>query len=149
MSYLSVADFGGDAGGWDAFPWIEAKAGEQSNAGESIAGMSGLHVKLVRLLGRSSSTALAAIHFPIAFTLKPKTQQAIARVMPFATGRTDEKPAPMRAMLIARVDHEARAATTGHQIQFEITLEGITHLRTRLQPSSIRLQCDHVSGCNR
>ena len=51
MSYLSVADFGGDARGRDAFPWIEAKAGEQSNAAESIAGMSQLHVKLAGELG--------------------------------------------------------------------------------------------------
>jgi len=67
--------------------------------------------------GKGEGGPSTAVHFPVAFPLVPHLQQPVARVMPLATGRTHQKPAPLAALAVIILrNREGGAATAGNQM---------------------------------
>jgi hypothetical protein len=118
----------------NTFLKIETGAGEQSNAGRSIAGLCKCTIKIEKSAGcaltdlTSGGTSaakvrtswprvyLAFVYLPISFALISNPQQAILRIVPLAAVRADQIPAPSRPLVIVVLrNRKSRPATAWHQ----------------------------------
>jgi hypothetical protein len=115
LSCRKCEQFGGLGRSGGPFLKIETGAGEQSNAGRSIAGLRKPACQLISG-GSAADGPLALIDFPVTLRMESHLQQPVLGIVSLPASGTNEVAAPSRALMVVVLCYgECGPATARHQ----------------------------------